>query len=62
MANERNSMERIKYDVKNISLVEIDKIRPNNWNPKDKETEEYKLTHKPMETSCRKTDDAPNTG
>lgn len=32
----------IEFDPKNIKIVPIDKIRANEWNPKVKDTEEYK--------------------
>lgn len=32
----------IVFDVKKLKVVPIDEVRPNSWNPKDKNTEEYK--------------------
>lgn len=32
----------IKFDPSKIKVVGIDEVRPNSWNPKDKDTEEYK--------------------
>jgi hypothetical protein len=34
--------ENITFDPTKLSVVQIDKVRPNTWNPKDKDTEEYK--------------------
>jgi hypothetical protein len=34
--------QNITLDPAKLSVVLIDKIRPNTWNPKDKDTEEYK--------------------
>ena len=31
----------IKFDVKKINIVPIKEVRPNTWNPKDEETEEF---------------------
>jgi len=36
-------MENIKFDPKNIKLTKIDRIYPNKWNPKDKDTEEFRM-------------------
>ena len=36
-------MERIIFDPKNLLLVDINSVRPNTWNPKDKETEEFQM-------------------
>jgi hypothetical protein len=33
----------IKFDVAKLLVVEIDKIQPNPWNPKQKDTAEYKV-------------------
>lgn len=35
-------MDKLVYDSKKISVVNIDSVRPNSWNPKVKEAEEYK--------------------
>ncbi len=43
MESKGGRMERIKYDSKNIAIIDIDDVRPNNWNPKDKQTEEYEI-------------------
>ncbi len=34
-------MERIEWDITKASIINIEEIRPNTWNPKDKNTEEY---------------------
>lgn len=36
-------MENIKFEPKNIKLVKIDQICPNAWNPKDKDTDEFRM-------------------
>jgi len=35
-------MERLIFNPEKLKLVEIDKVIPNSWNPKKKDTEEYK--------------------
>ena len=35
-------MEGVTFDPKKLKLVDIGLIRPNTWNPKDKNTKEYK--------------------
>jgi ParB-like chromosome segregation protein Spo0J len=39
----------IKFDQVKLKIVSIDEVRPNNWNPKDKETEDYKKIKKGIE-------------
>lgn len=34
--------ENITLDPKKLSVVPIDEVRPNTWNPKDKDTDDYK--------------------
>lgn len=41
MANERNIVGRIEFDPKKLQMVEIDKVVPNPWNPKDKDTSDF---------------------
>ena len=31
----------IKFNAKNLKIVDINKVHPNTWNPKDKNTEEF---------------------
>lgn len=33
----------IAFDPKNISIVPLEEVEPNDWNPKDKNTKEYLL-------------------
>lgn len=35
-------MERLDFDPKKLHKVSIDTIQPNGWNPKHKDTDEYK--------------------
>jgi len=35
-------MERLKFDPQKIEVVNIEKVKPNKWNPKQKNTNEYK--------------------
>lgn len=44
-------MERIEFDPKNIKIVPITEVRPNTWNPKDKDTEEYAIVKQGIETN-----------
>jgi len=41
MEGQRNRMEKLIFEPKRIKIVDIDLVRPNTWNPKDKNTEEY---------------------
>lgn len=41
MGAERNNME-ITYDPKNLKVVPIDDVRPNTWNPKEKNHDNVK--------------------
>ena len=34
--------EKIKYDPIKVLIVPIDQVRPNTWNPKDENTEDFK--------------------
>lgn len=39
-------MTNIKFDAGRLKVVSIDEVRPNSWNPKDKNTPEYvRLVH-----------------
>lgn len=49
MENEGDRME-IKIKAENYKVIPIDKVRPNPWNPKDKETEEYNKIKKSIKT------------
>ncbi len=56
-------MDRIEYDPKNIIKVKLDQVKPNTWNPKDKDTTEYLRILKSIKTKgyrlpiiCRKSD------
>jgi hypothetical protein len=42
-------MENIIFDTGQIKTVDIDQVRPNTWNPKDRETEEYKTIKRGIE-------------
>lgn len=39
----------IKFDPTKLKLVNIDEIRPNTWNPKDKDTPKYQNIKKSLE-------------
>ncbi len=34
--------ENLQFDPKKLSVVDTDSVRPNPWNPKDQDTEEFK--------------------
>lgn len=40
---------KFKFDPKKLIIVTIDKIVPNNWNPKDKDTKEFENVKKSIE-------------
>jgi hypothetical protein len=40
----------IKIKLENYKIVPIDEVRPNSWNPKDEDTEEYQIVKKSIET------------
>jgi len=42
-------MEQITFDIKKLAVVDIDLIRPNPWNPKDRDTDEYKQVKRSIE-------------
>ena len=42
-------MERIVFDATKLKIVPIDEVRPNTWNPKEKDTEEYKQVKRSIE-------------
>jgi len=42
-------MEKLDFDINKVSLAEIDKVRPNNWNPKEKGTDEYETVKRGIE-------------
>jgi hypothetical protein len=33
----------IKFDENQLKIINIDEVRPNTWNPKDKDTKEYQI-------------------
>ncbi len=39
----------IKFDINNIRVVKIDEVRPNDYNPKDKRTEDFEKIKKGIE-------------
>lgn len=39
----------IKFKPENIKVINTDEVRPNTWNPKDKDTEEFKKIKKGIE-------------
>ncbi len=41
--------QNLSFDPKKIKIVDIDKVRPNSWNPKDKNTEELKAIERGLE-------------
>ena len=42
-------MERLKFKPENIKIVKAEEIRPNTWNPKEKDTPEYQKIKKGIE-------------
>jgi len=40
--NEDKVINEIDFDKDKISIVPIDQVHPNSWNPKDKDTEEFR--------------------
>lgn len=42
---------KIEYDIAKISVVDIDRVKPNSWNPKNKNTDEYKKVLKSVRTN-----------
>ncbi|WP_438979921.1 ParB/RepB/Spo0J family partition protein [Polynucleobacter sp.] len=44
-------MERIEFDKEKISVVPIEQVRPNTWNPKVKDTPEYKKVVKSLKSN-----------
>lgn len=43
-------MAKLTYDPNRIKLVDIETIIPNDWNPKDDDTEDYQKIKKSIET------------
>lgn len=41
MEEARNNMGELKFDVSKVSIVPIGSVRPNTWNPKVSNTEDY---------------------
>ena len=41
MGTAGSSVERLSFDPKQIKVVPISTVRPNTWNPKQKDTKEY---------------------
>jgi ParB/RepB/Spo0J family partition protein len=40
---EKGNKMAIEFNTEKILVVDIDKVRPNPWNPKERDTEEYKM-------------------
>lgn len=40
---------KINFNEKELKIVDIDKVRPNTWNPKDKDTKEYQIVKQSLE-------------
>ncbi len=49
MVGKRYNMAEITFDPAKLFITDIDLIRPNDYNPKDKETEEYKKVKESIE-------------
>lgn len=41
----------IVFDITKVSLTDIDNVRPNTWNPKNENTEEYRKVKQSIETN-----------
>lgn len=44
-------MSEIHFDPKQLLIVPISQVRPNTWNPKDKNTKEFEIVKKSLETN-----------
>ncbi len=44
-------MNKINFDVNKIKMVNISLVKPNPWNPKDKQREEFQKVKKSVETN-----------
>lgn len=44
----------IEFDIKRIKIVDIDKVKPNNWNPKHEATAEYRKIKSSIEREGQK--------
>lgn len=46
-----DSVNHITVDPKNLHIVPISQVRPNTWNPKDKDTKEYKRVYESIKAN-----------
>lgn len=44
-------MSEIQFNPEQLMVVPIDQVRPNSWNPKDKNTKEFEIVKKSLETN-----------
>lgn len=44
----------IAFNLKNISIVTLEEVEPNDWNPKNKNTKEYQLIKQSIEKEGQK--------
>lgn len=42
-------MDNIIFDKEKVLIVPIDSVQPNDWNPKDKDTQEYQTVRRSLE-------------